>query len=86
MSNGKNIYHSGNRPASGTLDIKASALLDNARVHFWPLGTVCFRSRCFFCIFSFHVTSGVYLKGMIESSLLSKDEPLNPNIDEVMMV
>ena len=30
----------------------------------------------FFRIFSFYVTSGVQLKGVAESSLLSKDEPL----------
>ena len=39
-----------------------------------------------FCVFNFYATSGVILKSMIESSLLSKDEPLTSNIDEVMAV
>ena len=29
---------------------------------------------------------GVLLKGMVETSLLSEDEPLTPNIDKVMGV
>ena len=37
-----------------------------------------------FSIFIFHVTIGVFLKGMVGSSLLSEDEPLTPNIDKVM--
>ena len=36
-----------------------------------------------FCILIFHVSNGMSLKGMIESSLLSKDAPLTPNIDKV---
>ena len=38
----------------------------------------------FFCIFIFYVLIGVLLKGMVESSLLSEDELLIPDIDEVM--
>ena len=53
----------------------------------WCNGIVCLGSRnIFICIFNFYVASGVQLKGMIESFLLSKDEPLTPNIDEVMAV
>ena len=38
-------------------------------------------------VFSFfYVLIGVLLKGMAESCLLSKDEVLTPNIDEVMVV
>lgn len=49
------------------------------------LNTVCLGSRnIFFCIFIFYVSSGVELKGMVESSLLSEDEPLNRDIDGVM--
>ena len=36
--------------------------------------------------FLFHVLIGVLLKGMVERSLLSKDEILTPNIDKVMGV
>ena len=35
---------------------------------------------------SLPTTSVVQLKAMVESSLLSKDEPLTPNIDKVMRV
>ena len=42
-----------------------------------------FGVKIFFCIFNFYKTSGVQLKGMIESSLLSKYESVTPNIDEV---
>ena len=40
----------------------------------------------FFGFFIFPVSRGVQLKGVAESSLLSKDEPLTPNIDKVMAV
>ena len=38
----------------------------------------------FFCIFIFYVLTVVLLKGMGESFVLSKEEPLTPNIDGVM--
>ena len=38
----------------------------------------------FFCILIFYFANGVQLKGMGESLLLSKDEPLTHNIDGVM--
>ena len=54
---------------------------------FKKLCTVCLGSKInIFLIFNFHATCGVLLKDMIESSLLSKDEPITPNIDEVMAV
>ena len=37
-----------------------------------------------YCIFVFYVLIGVLLKGMVESSLLSKDGLLTPDIDGVM--
>ena len=40
----------------------------------------------FFCILMFCVKRGVQLKGVAKISLLSKDECLTPNIDEVMAV
>ena len=40
----------------------------------------------FFRIFNIYTTGGVQSKGMIESSLLSEDEPLTPNVDEVVAV
>ena len=44
-------------------------------------------TNSFFCIFMFCVsTSMSSLKGMVESSILSKDEPLTPNIDKVVGV
>ena len=49
--------------------------------------TVCLGSKnIIFLYFDVYVTSGVSLKGVAESSLLSKDEPLTPKIDEVMAV
>ena len=44
--------------------------------------TVCLGSRFFF-LFSFYALFGMLLKGMGERFLLSKDEPLTPDIDEV---
>ena len=48
----------------------------------------CIMSVCpgliFFCIFIFYVLTVFLLKGMGESFLLFKDEPISPNIDEVM--
>ena len=45
--------------------------------------TVCLPwTYIFFCIFIFYGLIGVLLKGMGDSSLLSKDELLTPNIDE----
>ena len=38
----------------------------------------------FFCIFIFYVLTVLLLKDMGESFLLSKDEPLTPNIDGVV--
>ena len=38
----------------------------------------------FFCTFIFYVLFGVLLEGVVDSSLLSKDELLTPDIDEVM--
>ena len=38
----------------------------------------------FFPTFIFYAYFVMLLKGMGESFILSKDEPLNPNIDEVM--
>ena len=38
-----------------------------------------------FSIFIFYVSTVVVLKGMVESCLLSKDELLTPNIDEVVV-
>ena len=40
----------------------------------------------FFCIFTCCVLFGVLLEGMVDSSLLSKDESLTPNIDKVIGV
>ena len=40
--------------------------------------TVCLGSKIFFLYFHVYVSIGVSLKGMVESSLLSKDEPLTP--------
>ena len=40
--------------------------------------------RLTFLYFHFYVLIGVLLKGMVESSLLSKDELLIPDIDEVI--
>ena len=37
-----------------------------------------------FCIFIVYVLTVMLLKGMGEGFLLSKDEPLTPNIDGVM--
>ena len=45
-------------------------------------GAVCL--WCRFLFFYFYASSGVSLKGMIENSLLLKDEPISPNIDKVM--
>ena len=39
-----------------------------------------------FPIFIFYAWFGMLLKGMVQSSLLSKDEPLISNIDKVMAV
>ena len=41
-------------------------------------------TKLFFSIFMFYAGFGMVLKGMGESFLLSKDEPLTPNIDGVM--
>ena len=47
--------------------------------------TVCLPSaKLFFSIFIFYAWFGVLLKGMGESFLLSKDEPLTSDIDGVM--
>ena len=47
--------------------------------------TVCLGSRnIFFSIFIFYALFGVLLKGTGERFLLSKDEPLTPDIDGVM--
>ena len=49
--------------------------------------TVCLPWTNNFFVFSlFYVLIGVLLQGMVESCLLSKDELLTPNIDEVMVV
>ena len=49
--------------------------------------TVCLGSGNIFFVFSFIcVTKGAQLKGVAESSLLSKNEPLTPNIDKIMAV
>ena len=40
----------------------------------------------FFSIFMFYALFGMLLKGMVENSLLSKDELLTPDIDGVMAV
>ena len=52
------------------------------------LGTVCLPWTNLFLYFLFNVSIGLLLKGMVESSLLFKDEPLtsNSNIDKVMGV
>ena len=46
--------------------------------------TDCLTWTNIFCIVIFYVSIVVLLKGMGESFLLSKDEPLTPNIDRVM--
>ena len=56
-------------------------------VYFTYSSTYClFVVKIFFVFLYVYDTSGVYLKGVAESSVLSKDEPLTPNIDEVMAV
>ena len=53
----------------------------------WHVSTYCLfgvDKINFFCIFIFDVLTVVLLKGMGESFLLSKDEPLTPNIDGVV--
>ena len=47
------------------------------------IATVCLPWTNIF-IFAFYVLIGMLLKGMVESSLLSKYEPLTPNIDRVV--
>ena len=52
------------------------------------------RSGCYYCLFGvnkivfyyfhFNILFGMLLKGIVESSILSKDEPLTPNVHEVM--
>ena len=46
--------------------------------------TVCLGSTNIFFFFQFYACFGILSKGMVESFLLSKDEPLTPNIDGVM--
>ena len=46
--------------------------------------TVCLPWTNIFLCFHFYVLFGVLLEGMVDSSLLSKDELLTPNIDGVM--
>ena len=51
---------------------------------------------CYYCLFGtnniifhcfrFNVLFDMLRKGMVESSILSKDEPLTPNIDKLMAV
>ena len=49
--------------------------------------TVCLPStKLFFSVFVFSALFDMLLKGMVESCLLSEDELLTPNIDEVMAV
>jgi len=43
-------------------------------------------NKYFFQIFIFYAWFGMLLKGMGESLILSKDEPLTPNIDGVMVL
>ena len=50
------------------------------------LSAYCLFGMDFFWFFVFYVWIGMFLKGMVESSLLFKDECLTPNIDEVMPV
>ena len=45
-----------------------------------------FGVKIFFSIFMFYVSIGVLLKGVVESSLLSKDELLTPYIDGVLVL
>ena len=40
----------------------------------------------FFCMFIILCHKGCVIESVAESSLLSKDEPLTPNIDKVMAV
>ena len=50
-------------------------------------GAYCiFGVNYFFSIFNFNVSIGMSLKGMVERSLLFKDEPLTHKIDKVMLV
>ena len=46
--------------------------------------TVCLPWTNIFLYFQFYVLAVLLLKGMGDSFLLSKDEPLTPNIDGVM--
>ena len=46
--------------------------------------SVCGQAIYFFSIFFFNALFGMLLKGMGERFLLSKDEPLTPDIDGVM--
>ena len=63
-----------------TLPMKSLPSMTSYRVKHYCL----FGVKIFFCIFNFYKTSGVQLKGMIESSLLSKNEPLTLDIDGVV--
>ena len=48
--------------------------------------TVCLPStKLFFSVFVFSALFDMLLKGMVESCLLSEDELLTPNIDEIMV-
>ena len=55
------------------------------QIRSWYVLSICPRLICF-CIFNFYVLFGLVLEGVVESCLLSKDELLTPNIDEVMVV
>ena len=52
----------------------------------FKLLSVCPGLITFLYFFVLHVLIGVLLQEMVESCLPSKDEPLNPNIDEVMAI